>query len=163
MPLALAVVAVAGTVYSAIEQNKASRSAAQVDTATASYNAKYDLAQSAQLDLDAQQNIRTERQDDAIYLSRQAAGYASAGVLANTGSALDAQILNAGRFEQHIQQQWVNTNEQQQALASKAKVGILAGDAQAQADRMRGTIALVDGGAKAASQLYGDYNSGVFS
>lgn len=150
------------TAYSAYAQNKASGNAAQVDTATANYNAKYDLAVADQLDLDTQQNIRTERQDDSVYLSREAASYASAGVLATTGSPLHAQITNAGRMEQKIQQQYVNSQQKQQSYASAAKVGQLEGSAQADADRQRGTLALVDGGAKIAGSLYGGYQSGVF-
>lgn len=163
MPLALLVVSAAATVYGAVEANKAAKNAAAVDTASANYNAKYDEAKAVQLDLDTQANIRNERKSDAVYLSREAASDAASGVLSNTGSALDAQILNAGRMEQQIQQQWVNSNQQQQAIRSKAKVGILAGVAQASADRMRGTLALVDGGAKLAGSAYRGYESGVFS
>lgn len=163
IPIIAAVVSVAGTVYSASQQNKAANNAAQVDTATANYNAKYDEAQAAQLELDTRQNIRTERQDAAVYLSKQEVGYAAAGVLANTGSALDAQIKNAGRFEQKIQQDWVNMNQKQQSLYSSAKVGRLEGAAQASADRMQGKIALINGGVGAARSIFGAYQSGVFS
>ncbi len=156
-------IAVESTAYSAIQKNKAAHKAAGVDQATANYNANVDMAQSAQLDLDTQENIHTERQDDAVYLSRQTSGYAAAGVLATTGTALDAQILNAGRFEQHIQQQWVNLNQRQQSLASSAAVGRLEGAARASADRDQGTMALIDGGAKIASTVLGAYNSGTFS
>lgn len=163
MPAALLVTSIALTAYSGYEQKKAADSAAQVDTATANYNAKYDLAMADQLDLDTQQNIRTERQDDAVYLSREAASDAAAGVLATTGSPLHAQIINAGRMEQKIQQDWVNSNQKQQSYAAAAKVGQLEGSARANADRMSGTIALINGGAKIAGSIYGGYKSGVFS
>lgn len=163
MPLALAAVAVAGTAYSAYSSYEGSKKAASVDEATAQYNAKYDESLAAQLDLDTQQNIRTERQDASVYLSREAASYASAGVLSTSGSALHAQITNAGRFEQRIQQDWVNSQQKQQEYYSKAKVGILEGQAQASADRMQGSIALINGAAKVAGSLYGDYQSGMFS
>lgn len=151
------------TAYGAVESKKASDNAASVDNATANYNAKYDEAQAAQLDLDTQANIQDQRGDNEEYLSRQAASYASAGVLATTGSALDAQITDAGRFEQQIQQQWVNSNQKQQALYAQAKLGILAGQAQANADRMNGDIALINGGAKIAGEAFGAYNKGAFS
>lgn len=163
MPAVLAVAAIGATAYGAYEQNRAAKKAAAVDTATATYNAKYDQTLAAQLDLDTQQNIRVERVEDATYLSREAASYASAGVLANTGSAMDAQILNAGRMEQKIQQQWVNSNQQQQKYYAAANVGVLEGQARASADRMSGNLALINGGVKIASQAYGDYRSGVFS
>ncbi len=163
MPAVLAVAAIAATAYGTYEQVRASKKAAQVDTATANYNAKYDQTLAAQLDLDTQQNIRTQRAEDSVYLSRQEASYAAAGVLANTGSAMDAQITNAGRFEQKIQQEWVNSNQKQQQYAAAANVGILEGNARASADRMSGNIALINGGAKVLSMGYQDYQSGTFS
>lgn len=164
MPAAIPlVISAAATTYSAIEQNKSARRAAQVDTATAQYNARYDQALAKQIDLDTIQNIRTQRADDAVYLSRMHASYADAGVLATTGSALDAQITTAGRMEQRLQQEWVNSQQQQQQAYSKAKVGILEGQAQATADRASGTIALLNGGARLASMAYQGYESGAFS
>lgn len=156
-------VSAGATVYSAYSQKKAGDAAAQVDTATADYNARYDLAASNQLDLDTQQNIRTARAEDAVYLSRQQASYAAAGVLANSGSPLHAQITNAGRMEQQIQQEWVNSQQKQQSYAAAARVGQLEGAARAQSDRMSGSLALVNGGAKLASQAFGAYDSGVFN
>jgi hypothetical protein len=144
-------------------QNKAAKSAAAVDNATADYNARYDQSMAAQLDLDTQQNIRTARAEDAVYLSREAASYASAGVLATSGSPLHAMIINAGRMEQKIQQDWVNSNQKQQQYAAAGKVGQLEGNALASADRMSGTLALINGGAKMAGQLFTGYESGVFS
>lgn len=163
MPLALLAVSAAGTIYGAVQQHDAASRAGQLDTATANYNAKIDESEAAQLDLDAQQNIRTERQDAAVYLSRQASSYAAAGVLANTGSALDAQILNAGRFEQKIQQDWVNTNQQQKKLYASAKVGRLEGAAKRETDMASGQLALVNGGIKLTSTAIGAYNAGIFS
>lgn len=166
MPVVLAgaaVVAAGAMVYSAVEQKQAADNAGAVDNATAQYNAKYDESLAQQLDLDTQVNIDTERQNDSVYMSRQAASYASAGVLATTGSALDAQITNAGRFEQKIQQQWVNSQQQQESYYAQAKEGVAYGMAEAQADRMQGSIALINGGAKLASMASGDYESGVFS
>lgn len=157
-----AVVAVGTTVYGAIEQSKASKNAAQVDTATAAYNAKYDDEMAAQLDMDTLANIDTERQNDKVYLSKQEASYASAGVLATSGSPLAAQITNAGRMEQRIQQEYVNSQKKQESLYSQAAVGVAYGAAQAASDRTSASIALIDGGAKVAGMLGSDYESGVF-
>ena len=159
------VVAVAGlalTAYAMYESNQASKKAQQVDTATAAYNAKYDRAMAAQSDLDTQQKIRYIRQSDEVYLSRQAASYASAGVLANTGSALDAQITTAGRFEQQIQQQWVSEQQKEAAYYSHAQAGIMYGAAQAESDRMSGNIALINGATQMSRMAFQDYESGVF-
>lgn len=158
----LAVASLATTAYGAYEQKKAGDAAAQVDTATAAYNAKYDQALSEQLDADTIANIETERRNDAVYLSKQEAGYASAGVLATTGSPLDAQITNVGRMEQNLQQQWVNAQQQEQAYASQTKAGLAYGAAQAQSDRISGSIALLNGGAKLIGMGVQDVQSGVF-
>lgn len=160
------IVSVAGLgldVYGMSQQKKASDQAAQVDTAVADYNAKYDIAAAQQLDLDTIENIDTERQDAKVYLSRQEASYAAAGVLTTTGSPLHAMITNAGRFEQKIQQDYVNSQQKQASYYAAAKVGQLEGSAQAQADRLGGTIALLNGGANIAGTLASDYDKGLFS
>lgn len=162
IPIAALAVSVGASVYSASQQKKAADNAASVDQATAAYNANVDINNAKQLDLDTIQNIRTERQNDQVYLSREAASYAAAGVLADTGSPLHAQITNAGRLEQQLQQQYVSSQQKQQQYYSSASVGRLEGAARASADQMRGTIALVDGGAKIAGNLFGGYESGVF-
>ncbi len=156
-------VSMAATAYSAYKQNQAAKNAAKVDTATADYNAKVDESQAQQLQLDTVQNIRTQRQENAVYISKQQAAYAAAGVLTDTGSPLAAQITNAGRMEMQLQQEYTDSQRKQQQYYSAAKVGRLEGEARAEADRARGTIALIDGGAKLASQAYGGYSSGVFS
>ncbi len=163
MPVAFLAVAAAATVYSAVEQNKAARNAAQVDRATADYNARFDEQMSKQADLDTQQNIKTERKEDAIYLSKQHASYAAAGVLANTGSALDAQLTNVGVMEQRHQQEQVNISQEQQRYAASARVGRLEGEARASADQAQGRIALINGVGKLSSMGYSAYSSGVFS
>jgi hypothetical protein len=163
IPFIPAIVAAGATVYGAVQQKKSANAAASVDTATAAYNARADLAMAQQLDLDTQQNVRTARAEDSVYLSREAASYAAAGVLATTGSPLHAQITNAGRMEQQIQQQWVNSNQKQQELASRAKVGILEGNAQATADKAVGSLALINGGTRLAGLALQDFNSGVFA
>ncbi len=155
-------VAVAGTVYGAVEQNRSARGAAMVDRATGAWNARYDEALAAQLDLDTIQNVRTEREEQGVYLSRQQVSYAAAGVLSDSGSALMAQIQNVGRFEQQIQQKWVDAERQQQGLYAKAKAGILGAEGQAISDQAQGRIALVNGAASASGQLISAQRAGVF-
>jgi hypothetical protein len=159
----VAVVGIGLEAYGMSEQAGAARNAAGVDLATAAYNQKYDDAMAVQLDYDTQANITTERQDADVYLSREAASYASAGVLATTGSPLAAQITNAGRFEKKIQQDWVSAQEQEAAYRSQGKVGMFAGQAQAQSDRIQGSIALINGGARIAGRVGSIYESGVFN
>ncbi len=163
MAVAAFAVSLAATGYKMYKEHQASKNAAAVDTATGDYNAKVDIAQAEQLQLDTIQNIQTQRQNDAVYLSQQHAAYASAGVLANSGSPLAAQITNAGRMEMQLQQEYTNSQQRQKQLYSSASIGRLEGEARASADRAQGTIALINGGAKLAGQFYGGYSSGVFS
>lgn len=151
------------TIYGAQQQKKASDQAATTDTAISAYNSKYDLAEAAQIDYNTQENIRTERQDESVYLSRQEASYAAAGVLTTSGSPLHAMITTAGRFEQKIQQDYVDSQQKQQSYQAAAAVGLLEGSAQAQADRLGGTIALINAGAQVTSSFGSAYNKGVFS
>lgn len=151
------------TAYGMYSQKKASDNAAQVDTSTAAFNMRYDVTQAQQLDLDTLQNIRTSRQAGKEYLSRMDAAYASAGVLSNTGSALHAQVTTAGRLEQQIQQAYLDSQQRQQSLYTKAKAGILVGDAEATADRAQGTLSLLTGGANIARYAFNSYQSGMFS
>jgi hypothetical protein len=163
MPLALAATAVVAQGVASYGQYRASRQAAAVDMATANYNANVDKAQAAQLDKNTLENIRMERQGNEEYLSRQAASYASAGVLATSGSALEAQITNAGLLEQKIQQQYVDSQQRQQQYYAQAAVGLAEGQAQAQADKLAGNLALINGGAKIAGTLFAAGESGAFS
>ena len=91
----LAGAAAEATAYGAITSYQSSKNAAAVDTATADYNAKYDTAAAEQLDADTLSNITLERQDDAVYLSRQAASYASRKALWERLGACICQIRDA--------------------------------------------------------------------
>jgi len=161
MPAPLAVTALVATGVSAYGQYKASRSAAAVDTATANYNANVDRAQAAQIDANTLENIRTQRQESNAYLARQEASYASSGVLATSGSALAAQITDAGRLEQKLQQQYVDSQQRQQQLYAQAAIGVAEGAAKAEADRISGNLALIDGGAQIAGALSTDISKGI--
>jgi hypothetical protein len=163
LPAIFAGASAVATGVGAYGQYKASRQAAAVDMATANYNANVDKAQAAQLDKNTLENIRMERQGNEEYLSHQAASYASAGVLATSGSALESQITNAGLLEQKIQQQYVDSQQRQQQYYAQAAVGLAEGQAQAQADKLAGNLALINGGAKIAGTLFAAGESGAFS
>lgn len=161
--IGLAAVSIGATAYGAIESSKAANQAAQVDTATAAFNARFDTSVAQQLDLDTLQNIDTMRQDEDIYVSRERASYAAAGVIATTGSALHAQITNVGRFTQKIQQAYVDSQLKQQSLYTQAKEGVAIGAAQASSDSLKGTLSLIDGAASIAGTGFNDYEKGIFS
>ena len=163
LPAIFAGASAVATGVSAYGQYKASKNAAAVDIATANYNANVDKAQAQQIDYNTIENLRTERAQNEQYLSRQAATYANAGVLATSGSALDAQITNAGLLEQRIQQAYVDSQQKQQQLYSQAAIGVAEGQAQASADLARGRMALLDGGARIAGTLFAAGMGGAFS
>ena len=163
LPAIFAGASAVATGVGAYEQYKGSKQAAAVDQSVANYNANVDRAQAKQLDVNTLENIRSERLANEEYLSRQAASYANAGVLATSGSALHAQITNAGLLEQKIQQQYVDSQQRQQQYYAKAAIGQAEGAAQASSDRLAGTLALINGGAKIAGTLYGASQSGAFS
>lgn len=157
------VIAGVGTAYSAVSSYQSARGAAVVDRATGVLNQRYDQALAQQLDLDTQENIRTDRAEAGVYLSRQHASYASAGVIADSGSALMTQIVNAGRFEKQVQQKWNTSTRQQEQYYSEGISGRLSSEARAVSVTKAGTIALVNGGAHLAGLAFSAYRTGVFS
>ena len=163
LPAIFAGASAVATGVGAYEQYKGSKQAAAVDQSVANYNANVDRAQAQQLDANTLENIRTEREANEQYLSREAASYASAGVLSTSGSALHAQVVNAGLLEQRIQQQYVDSLQKQQQYYASAAIGVAEGQAQAESDTLAGNLALINGGAKIASTLYGASQSGAFS
>jgi len=163
LPAIFAGASAVATGVGAYEQYKGSKQAAAVDTATANYNANVDRAQAKQLDANTLENIRMERQGNEEYLSRQATSYANAGVLATSGSALHSMITNAGLLEQKIQQQYVDSQQKQQQYYAQAAIGVAEGQAQAESDKLAGSLALINGGAKIAGTLYSAQQSGAFS
>ena len=166
MPIALAAVAVievAATVASAAEQKSAAGQAANVATQTAAYNAKVDQADAAQIDADTIQNIDNERQDAAVYMSKQASAYVASGIVANSGSALAVQVATAGKFAQREQQQYADAQAKEENLASQAQAGVAYGAAQADADHMEGLAAIIGGAGKVATEVGGAYSGGAFS
>jgi hypothetical protein len=155
------VVSAAATAANAMAANKAAKTAAGVDTAVGNYNSRVDEAQAQQTELDAGQNVRAIRQEEGVYLSRQKSAYASAGVLTSSGSPLAAEAHTAGAFEQRAQQEWSNSQRTAAQMRSQGQVGQLYAGAQAQADRTRGTIALINGAASVARDIGGAYSAGA--
>lgn len=157
----LGIASVGLTAYGAYETSQADKQAASIDTSTASFNNRVDIAQAEQIDQNTIANIDLERQDANTYLSREAAGFAAAGVIATTGSALHSQLTNVARFTQSEQQRYVDAQAQEQNLYLAGKEGVALGAAQASADTASGNLALINGAAKVAGAAYGDYQSGV--
>lgn len=159
----LGAAAIGLTAYGAIQADKADQTAASVDTATAAFNNKVDIAQAQQIDEDTLANIDIERQDANTYLSREAAGFAASGVIATTGSPLHAQLTNVGRFTQQEQQKYLDAQVSEENLYIEGEEGVALGSAQASADSASGTLALVNGAAKIAGSSFGGFNAGQFS
>jgi len=162
VPIIVLAASAAMTAASMAQQNKAAKAGQQLATDTANYNANIDITQAKQLDLDTTANIRAERAQDQVYLSRQKTAYAAAGVL-SSGSPLSVEATTAGRFEQARQQEYVNSQQKQQYLYGAAKEGIAVGQAQSKAIGIQNTANMLAGGAKLLSTFAGAYNAGMFS
>lgn len=148
--------------YSMVQQNKAAKASANLVKEGAEYNAAVDMADAKQIELDMDANTRAERRDAAVYTSRQRAAYAAAGVL-NTGSPLAVQVESAGRMEQAIQQERINAGREITKRESAAKLGILYGNAQADAIKRQNKIDMLKGGIGILKTVAGAYDQGVFS
>lgn len=162
MPMALVVASVAMQAYSMKKQNDANKQSAQLSKDTAAFNAKVDLAQAKQIEMDSDANTRASRQDAAVYISRQQAAAASSGVL-TSGSVLSTMATTAGRLEQRILQDRVNAGREVAQREQSARMGVLYGDAQASAIKTQNSIAMLKGGSQLLSTAYGAYSSGMFS
>ena len=186
MPVAVALVAVsaaatvAQTVVSVNAANSAARDSksaanqAAADTqAVAGYNARVDRANEEQVALDSKANIDAMRKDASVYLSRQRASFAGAGVMADSGSPLAVQVATAGQLALREQQAHTAANAEMQRIESSAKAGIASGDSQAAAYKIEGdararayhaeaTGAILGGAAKLFGTAAGAYNAGMF-
>jgi hypothetical protein len=159
---AIAIVGIALTVASMAQSAEAARDAKQLAKKTGNQNQAVDEAAAKQLELNQTQNIRNERADNAVYISKQQATYASFGVL-SSGSPLDVEATTAGKMEQAIQQRWIDTNVEANNIRQQGQYGNLAAQAQASAIQTQSNINMLKGGAQLASQAYGAYQSGAFS
>lgn len=161
---ALALAASVGSaIYSANLQRRAANDAAANATAVADYNARVDLAEAQQTDLDARANIQAMRKDAAVYMSRQTAAFAAAGIRADSGSPLALRAATAGRLAMREQQAYTNSEAKQRQLGSSAIAGRAAGAAAASGYRGQATAAVLSGAGRVASLLGQGYNAGLFS
>lgn len=158
----LLVASVAMQGASMAKQNKANKASAQLAKDSAGYNAKVDLAEAKQIELDSDSNIRAARKDAAVYTSRQEAAYATSGVLSG-GSPLLVEAESVGRMEQSIQQERVNSQREVSKRESAARIGVLYGDAQATAIKRQNSIDMLKGGVGILQTVAGGYQSGAFT
>lgn len=135
------------------QQRQAAKGQAAVSTATGQYNARVDEAQARQFELDAEENVRATRRDESVYLSRQKTAYASAGVLTDGGSPLGTMASTAGAFEQRAQQTWSDAQRRAEQARDAGLVGQLYSQAQADAYRTQGRIAMINGAARATTTV----------
>jgi hypothetical protein len=148
--------------YGMYEQNKAAKSSAGLATATSGYNARVDMAEAKQIELDSTQNTRNSRKEADIYLSRQKASYAASGVLAS-GSPLAAMASTAGALEQRTLQDRSDAMREASKRESAARIGVAYGDATAAGIRAQNRVDMFRGGAQILSTVASGYRSGAFS
>lgn len=185
MPAALAVTSLILTGVTAVQSyNSAKRaasdatssanSAAATTQATADYNARVDRANEEQIAVDSAANIDAMRRDAKVYLSRQTAAYAGAGVSVDSGSPLAVRVATAGRLALREAEAHRETVARMEGVESAAKAGVAEASSQADAIRIQGqaasdsyhragTAALLTGASRMLSSGYGAYQGGAFS
>lgn len=185
MPMALAAVSLVATGVSAVQSyNAANRaasdaqgaanSAAATTQATADYNARVDRANAEQLSVDSAANIRAMREDAKVYLSRQTASFAGAGVSVDSGSPLAVRVSTAGRLALQQAEAHRQTVARMEGIEAGAKAGIAEASSRAEALRIQGqsaadsyhkagTAAILSGASRMLSQGAGLYQAGAFS
>lgn len=136
---------VAAKGYSMYQADKSAKSSAQLAKDTAGYNARVDLAEAKQIELDAEANTIAARRDAAVYTSRQKAAYASSGVL-HSGSALAVEAETAGRMEQRILQERIYAGREVAKRQTAARMGIIYGDQQSHAIMVNNRASMLRGG-----------------
>lgn len=162
MPVPVLIASVALQGYGMYQQNKSAKASANLANDTAEYNARVDLAEAKQIELDTDANVRAARRDASVYTSRQRAAYAASGVLA-TGSALAVQAETAGRIEQGILQERSNSQREVSKRESAAAMGVLYGKQTADAIKRESRLNMLKGGIGILSTVAGAYDSGVFA
>lgn len=159
---AVAIVGIALTIGSMAMQAKAASDAKKLALKTGNQNQQIDEQGARQLEINTEANIRAERKENDVYISRQQAAYSASGVL-SSGSPLDVEATTAGRLEQAVQQRWIDSQVQATNMRIQGAMGREYAGAQASAIQTQANIAMLKGGAQLASQAYGAYQSGAFS
>ncbi len=159
---ALTAASVAAQGYGMYKTNQASKASAALAGQTADFNAKVDLSEAKQVELDADANVRAARKEGEIYTSRQKAAFAASGVL-NTGSPLDVEVTTAGQIEQRILQDRSNALRESSRRESSATVGRLYGQEQQKAIRRQNSVDMLRGGVGILSTVASAYQGGTFS
>ena len=142
IPLIISAVAAAGA---AVEEKQASDRQAKAVTQAANYNAKVDIANAQQLQMNADANIQKQRQEDASYQSSQRVALAASGVLSGTGSPMELQATTAGRQEQDIQTYYASVQEKESQLYGSAQEGVYEGAEEADIYHLQGAGDIFNG------------------
>jgi len=152
----------AGTAAGMGMSAEASKKAELDAVVTGAHNKDVDYAAASQLETNTEANLRTERQDADIYISKQQAAYAASGVL-SSGSALDVEAQTAGKLEQGIQQKWIDSQVQANAMRTQGNYGQMYMQNQADSIAIQNNINQMKGMSQIASQASSAYQSGTFS
>ncbi len=139
------VASTAAAAYGTYASVQASRKQAAVASSVANYNAKVDVANAQQLEMDSAANVAKQRRDNAVYLASQRAAYSASGVLGGTGSPMAVLATGAGRMEQDIQQYHSDINKKEEQLYESAAQGVAEGGATAEAYHLQGSADLFRG------------------
>lgn len=144
MPVPLIIAGVATVASAGMQAVAASKKASAVARA-ADYNAKVDIANAQQLQMDAEANVRRQRQENQDYLSKIRVAYAASGVLSDTGTPMQVLGTTAARQEQDIQQYWTGVNQKTDRYYASALEGVAEGHDAASAYHLEGAADIIKG------------------
>lgn len=143
---AIPLIIVAGTaIAGAAVQATAANKQANVATSVANYNAKVDIANAQQVQLDAAANVNKQRQENDAYKSKMRVAYAASGILSGSGTPMQALATTAGRQEQDIQQYWSGVNQKTDRLYASASEGVAEGQAESEIYHLQAASAVIKG------------------
>lgn len=148
------VIAAAGAAVQATAASRAATTAARV----ADYNAKIDISNAQQLQLDAAANVRRQRDEDSAYRSRIRVAYAAAGILSGEGTPMQVEATTAGRQEQDVQNYWRSVNQKTDKYYGAAAEGVIEGKETASLYHLQGAASILKGIGSMAS-AYGSGGS----
>lgn len=145
------VIAAAG----AAVQARAANQQANVATSVANYNAKVDVANAQQLQMDAAANVERQRVQDKAYLSKMRTAYAASGIRSGSGTPMEVLATTAGRQESDIQNYWTSVNQKSDRYYGAAAEGIAEGKSNAELYHLKAASAVISGLGKVAGVFAG--------
>ena len=145
--LFLTIASLAMTAYGSIMQSQAAKAQASAQKKIGEYNAKQAQKEAQQERLDRDAAEKEERKENRRRLASIENMYAASGVLIDGTSAVDALAAQSAADELNVLNRNRESENRARSLESQGKIGLWESNIKAQAYKMQGRAALVDGAA----------------